>query len=490
MSSFGRLPTLGERLVLHVVGVLLFAWVIAGCGVVWVASHLMQQAYDRALIEDAMLVAERMEPDPGSPMGAALRITPNDLRTVLFDTTESIYFVVTTTQGDFVAGHRALLGSMPASFEDLEFPRLFDSRLSGNRIRAASIRRDQPVPMLITVAQTTSERDAMYLKLFAMMLAPLVALLLILMVGVRRLVNADLAPLVRLERELSSRGARDLSPIDVRSPIRDFVRLGDSFNTLLATIRRSASAQREFSGNIAHELRTPLSGIRALAELGLKDGGLQAMRAQLEAIIRTQDRASRLVDQLLALAFADEVSGHLQLEPVRLDQVVREVMLRAMARADAEGIDLGASGLDEPITVMGNAALIEGILINLIDNACRHAFAANPLEGARQITVSLVGQPADRDRGSRVTMAVTDNGAGLPESIRSEVLHRWKRASRDPLLREGAGLGLAIVNEYARLLQADLKLAAGDGGCGLSVSLTLDQTRAADLVFGSVGTTP
>lgn len=87
-------------------------------------------------------------------------------------------------------------------------------------------------------------------------------------------------------------------------------------------------------------------------------------------------------------------------------------------------------------------------------------------------------------------MAVTDNGAGLPESIRSEVLHRWKRASRDPLLREGAGLGLAIVNEYARLLQADLKLAAGDGGCGLSVSLTLDQTRAADLVFGSVGTTP
>lgn len=471
MSEAGRLPTLSQRLVRHVVGVLLVAWLIAGCGIVWVASHLMQRAYDRALIEDALLVGERVAKSSEAPSGLTLKLSSDELRTVLFDTTESIFFSVSTVGGQFVAGHRGLADTSSTVVSDQAFPYFFDKDFAGGHVRAVTILHEAPVPILITVGQTTTERDAMFIRLIAFMLAPLVGLLAVLVFGVRRLVNVDLAPLVSLERDLLQRDARDLSPVQVRSKVRDFVRLGDSFNTLLATIRRGVAAQREFSGNIAHELRTPLSGIRALAEYGLKNGQPDTMREQLESIVRTQDRASRLVDQLLALAFADEVSGSLRLEPVRLDQVIRDVMLRFVPRTDAEGIDLGASGIDDAVTVRANAALIEGILNNLLDNACRHAFRNGPARSERRITVSVTSLPAGAEGGPRVSLRVVDNGAGLPEALRSEVLQRWKRATRDPLLRDGSGLGLAIVNEYARLLGARLSMSEGEAGAGLCVSL-------------------
>ena len=151
-------------------------------------------------------------------------------------------------------------------------------------------------------------------------------------------------------------------------------------------------------------------------------------------------------------------------------------MLRFIARADAQGIDLGASGLDAPIEVLGNAALIEGVVNNLLDNALRHAFGVPPSPRPPQVTVSIDANAAGRGTAAKVTLAVTDNGVGLPETRRAEMMQRWRRSSREPMLREGAGLGLAIVSEYTRLLGARLSLHAGPDGTGLSVSIELDRS--------------
>ena len=471
MSSARRLPSLGQRLVRHVVTALVIGWLIASFGIVWVAAHFMQRAYDRVLIEDALLVAERVVSRVDTPSGLALTLTSTELRAVLFDTTESIYFLVMTEAGQFVAGHRGLA---VAPVIDERLPKFLEQRFDGANVRTTTIRKPGAIPFHVTVGQTTHGRDTMLLQLIVATLAPLMVLLAILGLGVQRLVATDLAPLVRLERDLLQRDARDLSPVQVESQVRDFIRLGDSFNALLATIRRAVVAQREFAGNIAHELRTPLSGIRALAEFGLTDGRQAVMREQLAEIIRTQDKASRLVDQLLALAFAEEVSGTLRRESVRLDATVREAMLRFIPLADDRGIDLGASGLDSPTEVLGNSALIEGIVNNLIDNACRHAFSAPYGHPGAQITVAVERMAAMGESGPRVALTVSDNGIGLPEARRSEVLQRWRRSSREPMLREGAGLGLAIVSEYARLLGAGLALEPGPQGAGLVVRVTFD----------------
>ena len=471
MSAARSLPTLGRRLVLHMVTALVLGWLIASFGIVWVAAHFLQRAYDRGLVEDALLVAERVVEDPGTASGLSLRLTATELRSVLFDTTESIYFMVRAAGGQFVAGHPGLAAPPEAG---ALLPQFVEKKFDGAQVRLATILKQGLVPFYVTVGQTTVGRDAMLLQLIAATLVPLAVLLAVLVFGIRRLVGADLAPLVRLERDLLQRDARDLAPVHVDSKVRDFVRLGESFNSLLATIRRAVVAQREFAGNIAHELRTPLSGIRALAEFGLRNGGQPVMKEQLQEIIRTQDKASRLVDQLLALAFAEEVSGTLKREAVRLDVVVREALLRFIARTDAQGIDLGASGLDEPISVLGNAALLEGVVNNLLDNACRHAFGAS-YAGQPLVTVSIEATPAGAGAAAKVTLAVIDNGVGLPGARRAEMMQRWRRTSREPMLREGAGLGLAIVSEYARLLGARLSLQAGPDGTGLSVGIELDR---------------
>lgn len=138
----------------------------------------------------------------------------------------------------------------------------------------------------------------------------------------------------------------------------------------------SLQAQREFSGNVSHELRTPLAGIRALAEYGLAQQDPGVWRQQLEQIGSSERRASLLVEQLLAMALAEESDLSLHIEPVGLNQIVQQIVLRFMPRADALGVDLGVQGLEQPISVLANPALLEGAPGNLIDNALRYGRAA------------------------------------------------------------------------------------------------------------------
>jgi two-component system sensor histidine kinase TctE len=106
---------------------------------------------------------------------------------------------------------------------------------------------------------------------------------------------------------------------------------------LLQRLDRSIRAQKEFAGNVAHELRTPLAGIRALAGYGLGHADPAVWREQLAAIAASEARATALVDRLLAVALAAEAESRLLLEPVALDVVVRDCVLRFLPRADAAG---------------------------------------------------------------------------------------------------------------------------------------------------------
>jgi two-component system sensor histidine kinase TctE len=195
-----------------------------------------------------------------------------------------------------------------------------------------------------------------------------------------------------------------------------------------------------------------------LADYGLRQNDPQVWREQLEGIAQSQERASHLVDQLLALALADEAKQNLEKTEVSLDGLVSEAVLRYLPKADAAGVDIGAKGIDHAVTVQGNAALMEGILNNLIDNALRYGRAQ---EGESHITVSL------ERTYQHVTLSVADNGIGVPAEKLSQISQRWVQGSAGEALKAGKGLGLAIVGTYAKLLGArvEVRLAQPQGLC-------------------------
>jgi two-component system sensor histidine kinase TctE len=269
---------------------------------------------------------------------------------------------------------------------------------------------------------------------------------------------------------LEHRDARDLTPVPVSASTRDIQRLGQAINALLGRIADSVRAQREFSGNVAHELRTPLAGIRALAEYGLQSDQPQAWREQLVRIQDSSKRASHLADQLLALALADEADLTLRRESVRLDLLVTNAIVETSARARAMNVDLGAEGVEQAVTLMGNPTLIEGILNNLIDNALRYG-KPQSLAPA-QVTVRL---SATEDQ---IELTVVDNGPGLTQEECEQLLARGTQGIAGHALQQGAGFGLSIVSRYAQLLGASFWLQNASSGSGLEAHMSFKTQRA------------
>jgi two-component system sensor histidine kinase TctE len=377
------------------------------------------------------------------------------MSTVLFDQSETLYFAVLRPDGSLLAGHP---GVHPETLQEDWKPVFSALEYQGRTLRSVTLHRNQPADFYVVMAQTTASRDNLLQRLLMFSIVPQLLLLGLLAAWLHRAIDSDLEPLAQLERVVGQRDANDLTPVPVSASTRDVQRLGQAINALLRRIAASVQAQREFSGNVAHELRTPLAGIRALADYGLRHHEPQVWREQLQGIAQSQERASHLVDQLLALALADEAKQTLEKTEVSLDVLVREAVLRYLPKADAAGVDLGAKGIDHAVTVQGNAALIEGILNNLIDNALRYGRASN---GESHITVSV------EQTASTVSLCVSDNGAGVPAAQLQQISQRWVQGSAGEALKAGKGLGLAIVGTYAKLLGArvDVKLAQPQGLC-------------------------
>ena len=449
--------SLRKRLLKHVLVPLALTWLAGTVLSVLLANGFTQRAFDRSLLDDAYAVAANVRAD-GPVLEFAL--TQREVKAVLFDKVETVYFAVLRPDGSELAGNGNLPVPPP---RDGEVFRFSDIHYQGRALRAVRLRLETPVPFEVVTAQTVHSRNALMRSVLLYSVLSQVVLLLVLAVWLRRAIQKDLQPLATFQRALDQRGARALAPIPVEASTRDMQRLGVSVNDLLERVAQGARAQREFAGNVAHELRTPLAGIRALASYGLAHQEPAVWREQLEGIADSEARASHLVSQLLALALADEARGAMPREAVALDALVREVVLRFVPRADAAGVDLGALGLDQSVTVFGQPLLIEGVLGNLIDNALRYGIP--PQGGERRVTVELLRQ------GGGVVLAVVDTGPGIPAQQRQQLLQRWALGREGERLGQGAGLGLAIVARYAELLGAGLNLLPGPGGQGLCVQL-------------------
>ena len=301
---------------------------------------------------------------------------------------------------------------------------------------------------VIQVAQPVAIRERLAAHAAWRSVLPLLLTTPVAALAIWWLAARNLAPLERLAREVRTRDARSLAPVPTAALPDEIAPLATALNALLARLASSLDSQRAFVADAAHELRSPLTALKLQLELLRRADDAETRDAARVAIGEGIGRATRLVEQLLALA-RSEPDAVLPVDDVDLVAVARQAIddSRAFAGARSARIELLAT---EPAFVRGDAVALALLVRNLVDNAARYS-----PPGAR-VEVKV------RDEGARVVLEVDDSGPGIPEGERERVFDRFYR--RAEAAESGSGLGLAIVRSVATAHGATVGLHASSLG--------------------------
>ncbi len=275
-------------------------------------------------------------------------------------------------------------------------------------------------------------------------------------------VGRGLRPLLQLRREVLSRSSQDLTPLSEDKVVAEIRPLIHEFNDLMKRLDGAFRQKRRFIADASHQLRTPLTGLKAQAELALTLEDPEEIRHSLEQICKAAGHAAHLVNQLLLLARSDpDIQDGMS--EIDLASVVKNATESWIIAALQNNIDLGFEADSADCQVTGNDLLIREMLNNLIDNALRYTH-----KGGR-VTVRI------QRTGENVILEVEDNGPGIAPSDRERVFERFYRVLGTS--QEGCGLGLAIVKGIAQRHHATIVLQSGEGDVGTRVTVTFRAAR-------------
>ena len=434
---------------------MVLAWLASGVLVYVLALHYANINYDRSLI-DTLRALERMMLSDSRYQ----ELSPQARILFELDSADPNYYSVRSLRHGMLASNLALPlpDPLPAAGEKPEIESL---TLGEHTMRMASLvlpGEESDDTIVVSVAQTLRERHALAREILVGVLPIVLALIALVLILVWFGVSRGLHLLDPLTEHLSERRTRDLSPLDqsiVPVEIRPLTRTVD---LLFARLRRLLDLQERFIADAAHQLRTPLAGLRLQAERALADPRPESVREALAHVERLSAGAGRAAGQLLALARTQSnEDDDAPAAPVDLARVARDYVAESVPAALATNIDLGYAGPNSDAMVAGDAVMLREALVNLVDNALRYVGANG------SVTVEVVRELRT------VSMSVEDDGPGVSEEWWPRLGERFFRAPGTA--REGSGLGLAIVRRIAERHRAALTFARGQGNRGLRVTL-------------------
>ena len=308
------------------------------------------------------------------------------------------------------------------------------------------------------VSETLNKRQGVAQQVLAAAASAMLVEALVLAVMGWIAIVRSLKPVESLSKDIEQRSPEHLGPVDRPDIPREVAPLVTALNDLFARVVTASNAEKAFIADAAHQLRTPLTGLRTETELAL----LEEHPPQLEGLLRrlhiATTRAARLANQLLSQARAEHERHNSAIERFDLKQIATEAAEEWVARSMDAGVDLGFEL--ETARLDGHGFLLREMLANLLDNAINYAG-----HGAR-VTI--------RTRTSTVApicaiLEVEDNGPGIPEEDRERAFERFQRGNAGGT---GSGLGLSIVRDIAGHHNALAELLDGPGGVGLKVRVT------------------
>ena len=413
-----------RRLLVFLVGALLLMGLVAGGVTYWVALRSANDAYDRSLLDPALDIADYIRIDAS---GAHLDLPQKALEVLVYDHADTVIFQVRSDAGVIISGDADLPSAPEMALGEHRF---FDGSSRGERIRLIAYR--APNGYVVQVGETLNKRDRTARELLLAALVPTL-LFAAASIGLAWLgVARGLRPLAHMRTELLGRSPRDLRPIAEASAPIEIAPVVDAFNELLRQLQASSTMQQRFLADAAHQLRTPLAGLQMHLELMLRRELAPDIRSEVQRMHGATIRASRLANQLLALAKAESVPDQGKpLEHVDLMAVAGNAARAWSAMAIERQIDLGFALAPAP--VLGDPVLLPELLDNLIDNALRYT----PAGGAVTVGTGV--------RDGKAVLTVEDTGPGIAASERTKVFERFYRIAGTK--GDGSGLGLAIVKE-------------------------------------------
>lgn len=419
------------------------------------ASDLMDHA-----LEHMLEVLEERVRDTG--LNAVRDLDP---KSIAFSTADQTFFSVATRNGEVLAGVTGL--PLPRKFSK----NFYDGEFQGLPVRLTSrqVRLDKR-DLVLRVAQTTEYRADLAQRLALATLVPnlLIAACTILIVYLGT--GYGLKPLEDLGQAIAQRTSRDLAPFDERETAQEVRPVVKGLNRLLGLVRDSSTLQQRFLENAAHQIRTPIAGLRAQLDMLANEAKHDAaMGPRLRAVREAAHRLAHLVSQLLALARAEPSSNiAAQFHPIDLRTIIEDGASLHLDNALAKQIDLGYEL--ESAVINGSEWLIKELHANLLDNAISYT------QSGGRVTVRC-GR-----NGSGVFLEVEDNGPGIPEIERQRVFERFYRIPQTGGV--GSGLGLAIAREIAESHDAVVELrGAGEAG-GTLIRVIFPPSDATRLELG------
>lgn len=428
-------------------------WMLAPLFLLWpmsvaityvVAQNLANTPYDMGLSNALQVLGQQLEVENGlitlkmsAPARLALRTREND----------GVFWKAIGPHGEYLGGDRDLPSPDHTPIHHTNKVYYLTESLRDFEIRVAYTWVDLSLrdtgPVLLVAAESTDRRKQLANDIIKGVIMPQFFVLPIAVLLIWFGLSRGVAPINALQGRLRARKPDDLSPIDENAAPTEIGPLITAMNDLLHRLSANVLTQRRFVADAAHQLKTPLAGLRTQAELAMRDAQSGETQDSLKHIVAGTIRATRLVNQLLLMAKAEN-PGNTGMMDLDLLIVARDQTLEWVDQAMTLGIDLGLECDEDPVMVHGQPLLLAEVLNNLIDNALRYT----PAPG--QVTVSV------KRHLNRITLAVEDTGPGIAPEERERVFDRFYRVLGTRA--DGSGLGLAIVREIALQHHASVQI--------------------------------
>jgi len=428
----------------------------------WVTNLYINKTYDKNLYRTTLALAHQVK---FNESGLYVDLPEISKELLEFDEVDDIYFRIIGPKGDLIESHRDL--PLPKAYPKDDQFLFYEAIIKEEKLRTIVYALPttnvtiaaKNYPVYVMVGETINKRALITEEAILSMALPQLIIIAIVYILLFYGIKHGLRPLDKLKTELNERDINDLSPVNHSNIPDELQPLITVLNNLLSRLNNAIAKQQRFISDAAHQLKTPLAGLKTQSEITLREKNAKKRAHALNKINQASENLSHMVNQLLSLSKAEPDSASSTLyETIDILSLAKEVTADWVPKALEKNIDLGFFTEEKTANILGNMTLLREMMNNLIDNAIRYT----PYDG--KVTVGI------NSLNSSTIFYVQDNGLGVSADDKARIFERFYRGLGTQ--QEGSGLGLNIVKEIAERHQASVSLLSEGLNAGAIFTVT------------------